>query len=151
MTVVVVGPVAVTVTVTGPVIVIVPVIRNLSGLRSIARCMLTFQQLDVYKRSIEFLGLVYAVRERLPKGHGDLADQLRRAAQSITLNIAEGAGRAARADKAKHYTIARGSAMECAAALDVLRLGELIDVEGYGRGIELLERVVSMLTKLINP
>ena len=113
--------------------------------------MLAFQHLDVCQRSIEFLSLAYRLRAQIPKGNADLVDQLRRAAQSISLNIAEGAGRATRADKAKHYTIARGSAMECAAELDVLRIGELIDPDDYTRGIELLERIVAMLTKLIDP
>jgi hypothetical protein len=45
--------------------------------------MLHFQKLDVYQRSIDFLALAHRVRERLPKGHADLADQLRRAAQSV--------------------------------------------------------------------
>ena len=81
--------------------------------------MLHLQKLDVYQRSIEFLALTRRVRQRLPKGHADLADQLRRAAQSVPQNIAEGCGRTTRADKAKHYTIARGSAMECASHFDV--------------------------------
>ena len=75
---------------------------------------------------------------------------LRRAAQSIPQNIAEGCGRTTRADKAKHYTIARGSAMESAAHLDVMQVDELIDTEHYARGTELLERIVAMLTKLID-
>ena len=41
--------------------------------------------------------------------------------------------------------------MECAAHLDVMRVEELIDGEHYGRGVELLERVVAMLTKMIDP
>ena len=113
--------------------------------------MLHFQNLDVYQRAIEFLALAQRVRRCLPKGHADLADQLRRSAQSIPQNIAEGCGRATRADKAKHYTIARGSAMESAAHLDVLRVEELIDGEQYARGVELLGRIVAMLTKLIDP
>jgi four helix bundle protein len=113
--------------------------------------MLSFQKLDVYQRSIEFLALARRLRSELPRGNAELADQLRRAAQSIPQNIAEGAGRATRADKAKHYTIARGSAMECAAHLDVLRIEEMIASDVYGHGIELLERVVAMLTKLIDP
>ncbi|MFN0248337.1 MAG: four helix bundle protein [Kofleriaceae bacterium] len=56
-----------------------------------------------------------ALLHRIPKGHADLVDQLRRAAQSIPQNIAEGAGKTGRADKARYYAIARGSAMECAA------------------------------------
>lgn len=41
--------------------------------------------------------------------------------------------------------------MESALHLDVMRVDELIDEELYVRGIELLERVVAMLTKLIDP
>jgi len=113
--------------------------------------MLHFQKLDVYQRAIEFLTVANRIRGRLPKGNADLADQLRRASQSIPQNIAEGCGRTARADKAKYYAIARGSAMECAAHLDVMKLDELIENELYERGVDLLERVVAMLTKLIEP
>src|SRR5690606_4584809 len=113
--------------------------------------MLHFQKLDVYQRGIEFLSLANRIRGRLPKGNADLADQLRRASQSIPQNIAEGCGRTTRADKAKHYAIARGSAMECAAHLDVMKLDELVESELYERGTDLLERIVAMLTKLIEP
>ena len=113
--------------------------------------MLHFQKLDVYQRSIEFLIVASRIRVRLPKGNADLADQLRRASQSIPQSIAEGCGRTARADKAKYYTIARGSAMECAAHLDVMKLDELLESESYERGVDLLERIVAMLTKLIDP
>jgi hypothetical protein len=41
-------------------------------------------------------------------------------------------------------SIARGSAMESASHLDVMRVDELIDAELYARGIELLERIVAM-------
>jgi four helix bundle protein len=113
--------------------------------------VLSFQKLDVYQRSIEFLALVHRLLAKVPKGHADLVDQLRRSSQSTPQNIAEGAGRMSKADKARHYTIARGSAMESASHLDVMRVSELIDDEQYVRGVELLERVVAMLTKLIDP
>ncbi|MBA3397418.1 MAG: four helix bundle protein [Deltaproteobacteria bacterium] len=91
----------------------------------------------------------------MPKGHADLVDQLRRSAQSVPQNIAEGAGRTGRADKARYYAIARGSAMESAAHLDVMKIDELIDEliddEHYAVGVALLERVVAMLTKMIDP
>jgi four helix bundle protein len=110
--------------------------------------MLSFQQLDVYQRAIEFATLVVQVCDGAPRGHGQLLDQLRRAATSIPLNIAEGAGKTGPADAAKSYAIARGSAMECAAALDIGRLLRVVDVESYGQGIALLERIVAMLTRL---
>lgn len=110
--------------------------------------MLSFQRLDVYQRAIEFLALVGDIVGDLPKGHADRADQLVRAAESVVRNIAEGAGRWSEADCAKHYKIARGSAMECAASLDVMRIRNLVPPEQYDRGIRLLQAVVSMLTKM---
>ena len=111
--------------------------------------MLTFQRLDVYQRAIQFLALATEIVEELPRGHGDRGDQLIRAAESVVRNIAEGAGRWSQADTTKHYKIARGEAMECAASLDVLKLRNLIAPERYELGIRLLEGVVAMLTKMI--
>ena len=110
--------------------------------------MLSFQKLDVYRCAIEFVAISVEIRGTIPRGHAELRDQLRRAALSVPLNIAEGAGRASEADGARHFAIARGSAMECAAVLDVVgALGALQD-EQYRRAVELLARVVAMLTKL---
>jgi four helix bundle protein len=64
-------------------------------------------------------------------------------------NIAEGAGRWSEADSAKHYKIARGEAMECAASLDVMKLRRVVVPERYDYGIRLLESVVAMLTKML--
>jgi len=110
--------------------------------------MLSFQKLRVYQRSIEFLALTIDVLATLPRGHADLADQLLRAAQSQPRNIAEGAGRRTSVDQARFYTHARGSAMEAAAALDTMRVMKLIDEGRYAQGIELLEGIVAMLTKM---
>jgi len=110
--------------------------------------MLSFQRLDVYQRAIELLALASEVIEDLPRGNADRADQLIRAAESVVRNIAEGAGRWSHQDSAKHYKIARGEAMECAASLDVMRLRGLIGPDRYERGIELLEGIVGMLTKM---
>ena len=110
--------------------------------------MLSFQKLDVYQRAVEFLALTAEVVPDVPRGHGPLVDQLRRAATSIPLNIAEAAGRTGKADAARGYAIARGSAMECAAILDALAVLKLIDRGSHERGVALLERIVAMLTKL---
>ena len=85
---------------------------------------------------------------KLPKGYGALADQLRRAALSCPLNIAEGAGRISAADAARHDAIARGSAMECAAIVDALVLLFVIAEPQHTKAVELLGRMVAMLTKL---
>ena len=43
---------------------------------------------------------------------------------------------------------ARGSAMEAAAALDTMRVMGLVEEKRYGKGLELLEAIVAMLTKM---
>jgi len=113
--------------------------------------MLSFQRLDVYQRAIAFLALVIDITDDLPKGKGHAArsDQLVRSAESVVRNIGEGAGRWSEGDSAKHYKIARGEAMECAASLDVMRLRKVVAEDRYARGIGLLEAVVAMLTKMI--
>ena len=110
--------------------------------------MLSFQKLRVCQRSIEFLALTIEVIGNLPKGHSDLADQLLRAAQSQPRNIAEGAGRRTAVDQARFYAHARGSAMEAAASLDTMLVMKLVAETSYARGIELLEGIVAMLTKM---
>lgn len=123
--------------------------RNLSATVADNINMLSFQRLDVYQRAIAFLALATEIAEQLPRGHSQRADQLVRAAESVVRNIAEGAGRWSKADSAKHYRIARGEAMECAASLDVLKLRKLVAPSQYGEGIQLLESIVAMLTKMV--
>lgn len=107
--------------------------------------MFRFQSLDVYRCSLEIVPIAYALAKR---ADADLGHQLRRAAVSISLNIAEGTGRFGK-DQRKFLTIARGSALESAAALDVIRvLG--VDDPTIDEGLALLVRVVSMLTRMID-
>lgn len=106
------------------------------------------ESLEAYQAAIDFLALVVPLLEHLPRGHGPVADQLRRAGLSIPLNIAEGYGKRGKGDRARFYDIARGSAHECGAILDVSRVLRLVDEPTYGQGKTLLHRIVSMLVKL---
>lgn len=106
------------------------------------------EKLDVYTAALEFLALANGIVEDLPRGRSYLADQLQRAATSITLNIAEGAGEYSPKDKSRFYRMARRSGTECAAVLDVCRRLQLADDQVIASGRELLIRVVSMLTKM---
>jgi four helix bundle protein len=110
--------------------------------------MLSFQKLDVYQRAIEFLSFALELIVRLPKGHAAFSEQFRRAALSVPLNIAEGAGRISQADGMRHYGISRGSAMECAAIVDALKVLSTVTEVEHQRGMELLGRIVAMLTKM---
>jgi four helix bundle protein len=110
--------------------------------------VISFKKLDVYRCSIEFLAISVDLPSELPRGHAGLAEQLRRAALSIPLNIAEGAGRPSELDAARRYGIARGSAMECAAIVDALRVLDVINETRHASASELLERIIAMLTRL---
>jgi four helix bundle protein len=107
------------------------------------------EKLDVYQIALEFVGLVGEVLERFPPGRHSLADQLSRAATSVVLNIAEGAGEFSRAEKARFYRMAKRSATECAAALDVCRVWKKVESKDLDVGREMLLRVVAMLIRMI--
>lgn len=131
------------------------IVRNLSPGRPIqlgeGRTMppskLYHERLDAYQLSIRFVALAARISANMPRGHAGLADQLRRAAISIPLNIAEGVGKPRPADRARFHAIARGSAMECSAIIDVV--GVLHEnPEALQPAKELLVRIVEMLTKM---
>jgi four helix bundle protein len=110
--------------------------------------MLAHERLDVYRCSIEFLGLTARVVGTIPRGHAMLSEQLNRAALSIPLNIAEGAGKPSTPERKRYYGIARGSAMECGAVLDACRVLGFGDDQVIETGKGLLVRIVSMLTRM---
>jgi four helix bundle protein len=106
-----------------------------------------YQRFDCYRVALEFQALVPRLFPR--RGYSALRDQLDRASASILLNIAEGFGRFSRADKAQFYLIARGSAMESAAVLDVLLARGVIEAALHRHAHGQLIRVTQMLTKLV--
>jgi four helix bundle protein len=105
------------------------------------------ERLDVYRVGLEFLTLMAPILRG--RGLGALRSQLDRASLSILLNIAEGAGRRSGPDKASFYTIARGSATECAGILDALVVRGLVGAGCRKEARTLLIRIVQMLTRLI--
>ena len=107
------------------------------------------ERLDVYQAAIELLALADTMAGNLPRGRSYLADQLRRAASSISFNIAEGAGEFSALDKARSYRMARRSATESAAILDACRVLALADEASSQSGRGLLLRIVAMLTAMV--
>lgn len=104
------------------------------------------EKLDVYQVEIDFVSWADELLKDIPKGLA-VHNQLDRASTSIPLNIAEGNGKYTEADRCKFFDIARGSALECAACLDVLVAKKSIDSAESGKAI--LVGIVSMLVGLI--
>jgi hypothetical protein len=66
------------------------------------------EKLDVYRLSIGYVACVYEKADGLTGNHRSARDQWLRASQSIPLNIAEGNGKTAEADRRRYFEIARG-------------------------------------------
>jgi four helix bundle protein len=106
------------------------------------------ERLDVYRLSIGYVAWVYEKAKGLNGVHRPARDQWLRASQSIPLNIAEGNGKTADADRRRYFEIARGSALECAAIQDVLVVGKALnEAESQVRKGE-LDRMAAMLSRL---
>ena len=106
------------------------------------------EKLIVYNRSLEFVEFVENLLSKF-KDKLNVYDQLDRSSTSIPLNIAEGTGKFTVKDKNRYYDIARGSAVESAACLDVLLRRNRITIDENTKGKDLLFEIVSMLIGLI--
>jgi len=106
------------------------------------------EKLDVYQESIAFCGWVGNLLSDFT-GKAAAKDQLDRASTSLPLNIAEGNGKFSHADRSRFLEIARGSALECAACLDVLVARKLIATERIVPAKERLVRIVNMLMGML--
>lgn len=105
------------------------------------------EKLHAYTESIRFVSWARDLLECTPK-HLAVWDQLDRAADSVPLNLAQGNGRFSPADRCRFFDIARGSALECAACIDILCVqGRLAHPDSL-IGKKLLHAVVSMLVGL---
>lgn len=72
-----------------------------------------FTEMPVWKASLELLIRVYEVTSEFPREEKfGMTSDMRRAANSVTHNIAEGFGRFGNRDKTRFYKISRGSCFE---------------------------------------
>jgi four helix bundle protein len=106
------------------------------------------EKLEVYQASLSFIVWLEPLLQKLPKSLS-VMDQLDRASTSIALNMAEGNGKFTGADRCRFLDIARGSALESAAALDVLRAKGRCSEAEVLLGKARLWSIVSMLVALI--
>jgi four helix bundle protein len=105
------------------------------------------ERLDVYRESIAFCAWVGELLGQISAKAAK--DQLDRGSTSLPLNIAEGNGKFSKVDRARFLEIARGSALECAACLDVLAARKLVSPEQIIPAKEQLVRIVNMLMGML--
>ena len=106
------------------------------------------EKLKVYQQALRFVAWVDPILERLPT-KVSAKDQLDRASTSAVLNLAEGNGKRSRLERCRFFDIARGSAVECAACLDVLQAKNRLLAGEMDAGKAILLEVVSMTAGLI--
>jgi four helix bundle protein len=112
---------------------------------SIGEPMLDAERLDVFHVAAEFQAVATGLAAR---ADAILCDQLLRARVSVVLNLSEGAGRRSRRDKARFYSMARGSASESGAILYLLRARGVANEAEYASSRKLIVRIVQMLSRL---
>src|SRR2546426_1773130 len=106
------------------------------------------EKLVAYQRSIQFVAWSSPLLDKLSQKLA-VADQLDRASTSVPLNIAEGNSKYTARDRCRYFDTARGSALECAACLDVLVGKGKCTREEIESGKEMLRETVSLLVGLI--
>jgi four helix bundle protein len=106
------------------------------------------EKLEVYRDAIAFVAWLSELLEGAAR-LGDVKDQLDRASTSVVLNIAEGNGKYSLKDRCRFFDTAHGSALECAAGLDVLVAKRKLSTDQILLGKERPQRIVRMLMGLI--
>lgn len=111
---------------------------------------LNHQKLDVFLVAKSFTLECYRFTKLLPaEERFNMIQQIRRAALSVCLNIAEGASRKSATERKRYYEIARGSIIEIDAALDISAELKYCKKENLKSLGEFMQRTFSMLSKMI--
>lgn len=112
--------------------------------------MHNYKELKVWQKAMDFVVAVYTLAKKFPKDElFGLTSQLRRAAVSVSLNIAEGAGRESDLEFARFLDIALGSTYESIVALLIAQRLDYCDVKESNGLVEQAEEIARMLTGLI--
>jgi four helix bundle protein len=109
-----------------------------------------FEKLDVYQESLSFADSVYELTAEFPRDEAyGVTAQLRRAAVSVAVNIAEGSGRSKK-EFAHYLRIARTSIWECVPLLTIAERQGYLGENGFRMFYRRCESLSKMLSQLIN-
>jgi four helix bundle protein len=106
------------------------------------------EKLVAYQPSIQFVVWANQILENVASKLA-VHDQFDRASTSVPLNIAEGNAKYTAPDRCRYFDTARGSALECAACLDVLVAKGQFTTDQVRDGKAVLHETVSLLVGLI--
>jgi four helix bundle protein len=111
--------------------------------------MFNFEKLDVWQEAIQFADLVYRLTGDFPgEERFGLTNQMRRAAVSISSNIAEGSSRVSRTDFARFVEIATGSLFEVVSQTTIALRRKMIGQNKYNEIYAAAEKQSKMLSGL---
>ncbi|PYK15020.1 MAG: four helix bundle protein [Verrucomicrobia bacterium] len=111
--------------------------------------MFNFEKLDVWQEAIQFADLVYELTGNFPdEERFGLTNQMRRAAVSISSNLAEGSSRVSRVDFARFVEIATGSLFEVVSQTTIALRRKMITQGHYNRIYAAAEKQSRMLSGL---
>ena len=108
--------------------------------------MHNFRKLNVYVKALDFTKTVRSATRKFPKDElFSLTSQFRRAADSIVLNIAEGAGNRSDKEFAKFLDYAIRSGHECVGCLDVALTNEYLSERMHSEMFKDVDEIIAML------
>src|ERR1700747_177555 len=111
--------------------------------------MFNFEKLDVWQKAIDFADLVYNKTRPFPaEERFGLTNQLRRAAISVSSNIAEGSSRSSKTDFARFIEIAAGSVFEAVSQAFIARRQSLFSEDQFRTIYTDAEQLSRMLSRL---
>jgi four helix bundle protein len=111
--------------------------------------MFGFEKLEVWHRAVEYAGTIYDITRTFPEEERfGLTSQLRRAAVSISSNIAEGSSRSSRIDFNRFIEIAYGSLLESVSELRIAQKQKFVSDTAFERAYKEAEELAKMLSGL---
>ena len=111
--------------------------------------MFNFEKLEVWHKAVEFADHVYTLTRSFPEDERfGLTVQMRRAAVSISSNIAEGSSRSSKSDFARFVQIATGSVFEVVSQATICRRQGLLSQSAFTQLYSAAEEQSKMLSGL---
>jgi len=103
----------------------------------------------IYRRALQLTALAAQTIPSLPQGYAFLADQLRRSTSSVALNFAEAHGKESPRERRRFFRIAKGSALESAAAFEVAAHLGALPTAVSGEAQDLCDHIAAMLHRYL--